>query len=902
VSEIVGREEELASLHAFVSEARGGPAGLVIEGDAGIGKSTLWLAGVEHARAQGLRVLSSRPAEAERGLAHAGLGDLFDDVLDDVLPALSLPRRRALEVALLLEEASGDPVDHRALAVAVREVLQRLSEREPILIAVDDVQWLDPSSSSALVFALRRLGANRVLLLLARRLVDKPQPSELEQALGPERVQRLPVGPLSVGALHRYLRDRLGGPFARQTLLRIHERSGGNPFFALELARVLDVDLDPLEPLQVPETLEELVRARISGLPASTRDALALASALGTTSESLLEQAGVAADALDAAAVANVIERENGTIRFTHPLLSSVLYRDLGEERRSVHRRIAEIVEDPLLRARHLALSRDKPDADVARVLDDGARLAADRGAAAVAAELAEQALRLTPVDGRDERHRRALAAARAHHAAGEWTRAQTIATDLLAETEIGSWRVEGLVLLADLESADRSAAMLEEALREAASLPALQAVIHCRLAWATRFKNGSEHIRAALELAEQLEDDVLRARARAVQAILGWFAGDAKTPQDLPALAHDFATAVGGEQLVQEATLAVVNTLAPSSTRDEARAFFEREHQEWRERDEPRSARALWGLSWVEFWAGRWKIAAAHAASAHDISIQYGLEVPQDHLPIAVIAVHRGQFELAREHSERALRLAEEQFVFHPPQHMAILGLVALWTGDRSAAAEWLGKADRRAAELGWGEPSVRWWSADYAEMLLELGRIDEAVRVVDVWEADGTRIGREWVLAHVTRCRGLVAAAQEAIDQAASLLQQAVAQHEEVGDPFGRARALLGLGIVRRRARQKRAARVAISDALGGFEQLGAATWVEKARAELGSIGGRRREEGLTAAELRVAALVAEGQTNREVAAALFLGERTVASHLTHIYAKLGVRSRTELARRLQ
>ena len=902
MSEIVGREEELASLHAFVSEARGGPAGLVIEGDAGIGKSTLWLAGVEHARAQGLRVLSSRPAEAERGLAHAGLGDLFDDVLDDVLPALSLPRRRALEVALLLEEASGDPVDHRALAVAVREVLQRLSEREPILIAVDDVQWLDPSSSSALVFALRRLGANRVLLLLARRLADKPQPSELEQALGPERVQRLPVGPLSVGALHRYLRDRLGGPFARQTLLRIHERSGGNPFFALELARVLDVELDPLEPLQVPETLEELVRARISGLPASTRDALALASALGTTSESLLEQAGVAADALDAAAVANVIERENGTIRFTHPLLSSVLYRDLGEERRSVHRRIADVVEDPLLRARHLALSRDKPDADVARVLDDGARLAADRGAAAVAAELAEQALRLTPVDGRDERHRRALAAARAHHAAGEWTRAQTIATDLLAETEIGPWRVEGLVLLADLESADRSAAMLEEALREAASLPALQAVIHCRLAWATRFKNGSEHIRAALELAEQLEDDVLRARARAVQAILGWFAGDAKTPQDLPALAHDFATAVGGEQLVQEATLAVVNTLAPSSTRDEARAFFEREHQEWRERDEPRSARALWGLSWVEFWAGRWKIAAAHAASAHDISIQYGLEVPQDHLPIAVIAVHRGQFELAREHSERALRLAEEQFVFHPPQHMAILGLVALWTGDRSAAAEWLGKADRRAAELGWGEPSVRWWSADYAEMLLELGRIDEAVRVVDVWEADGTRIGREWVLAHVTRCRGLVAAAQEAIDQAASLLQQAVAQHEEVGDPFGRARALLGLGIVRRRARQKRAARVAISDALGGFEQLGAATWVEKARAELGSIGGRRREEGLTAAELRVAALVAEGQTNREVAAALFLGERTVASHLTHIYAKLGVRSRTELARRLQ
>ena len=210
-------------------------------------------------------------------------------------------------------------------------------------------------------------------------------------------------------------------------------------------------------------------------------------------------------------------------------------------------------------------------------------------------------------------------------------------------------------------------AALLEEALREAASRPALQSMIHCRLAWASALEDGSEHARAALELAEELDDDVLRARARAVQAILGWFAGDAEAPDDLPARAHDFPSAVGGEQLVREATLAVVNTFAPSSKRDEARALLEREHQEWRERDEPRSARALWGLAWVEFWAGRWELAAAHAARAHDISIQYGLEVPQDHLPIAVIAVHRGQLELAREHSERALKLAGGQFAAPP-------------------------------------------------------------------------------------------------------------------------------------------------------------------------------------------------------------------------------------------
>ncbi len=199
-------------------------------------------------------------------------------------------------------------------------------------------------------------------MLLARRLVDGEQPSGLEQALQ-ERVRRVPVGPLSVGAVHRFLRDRLGRSFARQTLLRIHERSGGNPFFALEVARVLGPDVDPLQPLPVPESLDELVRGRFAGMPASTREALALASALGTVSESLLEQAGVMPDTLDPALAAHVIEREKGTIRFTHPLLSSVLYRDLGEKRRSVHGRIAEIVEDPLLRARHLALSMARPTA-----------------------------------------------------------------------------------------------------------------------------------------------------------------------------------------------------------------------------------------------------------------------------------------------------------------------------------------------------------------------------------------------------------------------------------------------------------------------------------------------------------------------------------------------------------
>jgi DNA-binding NarL/FixJ family response regulator len=156
--------------------------------------------------------------------------------------------------------------------------------------------------------------------------------------------------------------------------------------------------------------------------------------------------------------------------------------------------------------------------------------------------------------------------------------------------------------------------------------------------------------------------------------------------------------------------------------------------------------------------------------------------------------------------------------------------------------------------------------------------------------------------VLAQVTRCRGLVAAAQGDVVEALAQLEKAVTQHEAVSDPFGRARALLAVGVLRRRARQKRSAREAIDAALEGFETVGAAGWAATARLELGRIGGRTRIEGLTPAERRVAALVAEGRTNKDVAAALFLGERTVETHLSHVYAKLGVRSRTELARRFR
>jgi DNA-binding CsgD family transcriptional regulator len=228
--------------------------------------------------------------------------------------------------------------------------------------------------------------------------------------------------------------------------------------------------------------------------------------------------------------------------------------------------------------------------------------------------------------------------------------------------------------------------------------------------------------------------------------------------------------------------------------------------------------------------------------------------------------------------------------------------GVAALWRGDAAAAVERLSGADRQAHALAWRAANARPWTPELVEALLQLDRLDEAASVLERWERDAVRAGNDYVLAHVTRCRGLVAASRGTVAEAVTLLEEAVARHEALGDTFGRARAQLALGTTLRRARQRRAARETIEAALDGFEALGAATWVERSREELGRISGRTRQDALTAAERRVAALVAEGRTNHEVATALFLADRTVASHLTRIYAKLGVRSRTELASKVQ
>jgi DNA-binding CsgD family transcriptional regulator len=910
--EVVGREEELGALHALLDRltADGGPSAIALEGDAGIGKSTLWLALVDAARGRGLRVLVSRPLEAERGLAYAGLGDLFEGVLADVLPFLPPPRRRALEVALLVEDAAGPPVDARALGVAVRSAFEALASEGPLVVAIDDLQWLDESSADAVGFALRRLPDAPILLLWTRRLGEGTQLSAVESALDHRRVERVAVGPLSIGAIHGIVHGRLSRSVARPTLLRLHEISGGNPFYALELARALGGDVDPTQPLPVPERLEELVSARLEGFGDATHEALVLASAHARLTPALLAAAGVPPSALDPALEENVVELTDGVVRFTHPLLASVLYRGLtASERQRAHRLLAELVDDPVARARHLAASTELPDADLAARLEEAATAAHAHGAPSVAAELAEHALRLTPAGAAADRDRRTAAAAQAQLAAGAVDRARALSRELLVRARPGAERAEALLLAAEVEVEDprTSIPLLRKALLEQGAPPKLRASIHVRLSLIARFTEGlgvaERHAREAVELAEQEGDVAGGATALGRLALIRFNAGEPGA-LELAERAYELATDAGVAHSVIDAGFSLAHVLFWSTQLERARALLESLHRDWSERDERNAANALWYLAMVELHAGRLSLAAEHAAQARELSLQYttdDAEPPPNLYPLALVAARRGELERARELAARMCEVG----ALHAARLLAptaTLAVVELWSGDTAGALARFEAVDRIEGAADGAEPMMTWWRSEQVEALLEAGSAAAAAAVLDPWEAHARRLGRDWVVAHATRCRGLLASARGDVDAAVSSLEEAVAGHEAAGDPFGRARAQLALGVTRRRARQKRTARDAIEAACGGFEAIEAAGWAERARMELSRIGGRTRLDGLTPAERRVAELVARGRTNAEVAAALYLAERTVAGHLTHIYAKLGVRSRIELSQRLR
>ncbi len=412
--QIIGRREELLTLGAFLTDIPAGGQALLLEGEAGIGKTALWQEGLRDARERGIRVLRASPSSSEAQIAFAALGDLVGPVLGPVLPQLVLMQRRALETALLLRESEGPPPEVRILGLALLSIMRTLAKQGPVLLAIDDVQWLDRSSGTVVAFALRRLEAEPIGVFATVRGRQVEVPLALDRAF--PNFRRLPVEPLSVGAVHRLLWGRLGLALPRPVLIRVHRTTGGNPFFALELGRALTdgaIRTDSVD-VALPESLRAVVAQRLSALPDHVRETLVAVAALGSPSVTVLKQlGGTVVDDIELAQRRHLIELDGDRIRFAHPLLAPACYEAMPlHRRRRLHERLAELDIDPEERARHLAIAAEGPNEEVAAALDAAAKHAGARGAGQAAAELAERAVTLTPPKEVDDLNRRRITAA----------------------------------------------------------------------------------------------------------------------------------------------------------------------------------------------------------------------------------------------------------------------------------------------------------------------------------------------------------------------------------------------------------------------------------------------------------------------------------------------------------
>ena len=905
-SALIGRERELAELDRFVERAAAGPAGLVFEGEPGIGKTTLCEAGVAAALERGWVVLRARPAEAERELSFSALGDLLEPARGG-LALLAAPRRRALEVALVLateeERAAPDP---RAVALATLDLFRQFAVDVPLVVAVDDTQWLDPPSRQVLEYVLRRVDGERISLLAARR-------PGVEDALPGECVE---VGGLSVGALHNLIRGRVDGAMTRPTLVRIHETSGGNPFFALELARALEGrELRPGDPLPVPATLGGLVASRFERLDADVREVLLFVAALARPTSALVAAAAGerASGALGAAAAAGVIEADGSRLRFTHPLLASVCLGSASdEERRRVHRRLAQVVTGAEERGRQLGAATQEPDAEVAVALDDAAVAAGARGAPAAAAELAEVAVRLTPPADAAALLRRVQDAAARHFSAGSTARARSLLERALAEAPRGRVRARvALQLGSVLEFQDLAAGrpLLARALREAEGDDRLMAEIHERLAsyhGDADMSGWRRHAHLAFGLAERVGDPELVARTLAVSFMGDFWAGEG-IDHALIGRGIALEERVGWMPLLSRPSESYAFALKWSGEVDRARPLYERLRALWRADGGFGVIDVLFYSTYHELVAEEWEQAAGYAEEGRTLAAEAerDADLARCTWAAATVAAYRGRVEAARSGAVEAARLDAAAGLSGQMLSGLALGVLELSLGEPAPALEALRPSTQEKRSTGIAEPGLLLGVPEHVEAAIALGEHDEAEELLDWFEQHARRLDRAWALACAARGRGLLASArgdEVAADAAFARAYEQHARRPQQLATYEHARTLLVHGSILRRRQQKRQARDALGRAVAILERLGALVYAERARSELARIGGRAVAAGdeLSETERQIADLVAQGRSNKEVAAALSLSPKTVEWNLSKVYAKLGVRSRAELASR--
>jgi len=894
---LVGRDAELEQLRAVVLGDEL-PIVAFVEGEAGIGKTALLETVSDEAGESGTRVLRARPTAAEAASSYAALDDLLRPAID-ALPGLPAPQRRALAAALLLEDAS-EPVDPRLVGLAALSLIDALPDR--VLLTIDDWQWLDEASAAVLTFVLRRLVPGRASVVATVRSGEADEAlAALLRSLPTGHALELPLAPLAAAELGRLIHERIGELLPAAALARLQVVCGGNPLMALELVRAPEAAR--------ATDVRRLLARRLAALPPDARTVLRVVAALPEPTLAAVE--AEAAGGLEAALAADVLVREGDRLRFSHPLIAAVVEeRTPPADWRALHARLARAAPGQEQRARHLAAAAPGPDEAVAAALEAAAAEAEARAATGAAAELAERAAELTPDTEPDTKLRRLLAAAEAVVVVEDGPRSRRLLEDALARAEPGPARAQVLHKLAWVVADDSAASLSERALEEAGDDDALLADVHLSAALFISMRGemprALEHSQAAVRHAEAAGDLSTLAKALSDLAFYRHCSGEGVQREAL--MRADALEREGGGRSRDDTPLQVLGMqLYVNGDLAEARELLlaERERAHARGYLDHESFGFML-LTEVEVRAGRWELADDWARRTLDAALGSDLWNAEaaGNWARALVDAHLGRVDSARAHAERGRQKATSvgDLAF-AARSSHVLGFLALSLGDADSAVRHLAPLPEIEARLNLREPAMFCIGPDLAEALIVAGDLDRAREVQADLEARGRELGRTWAIATALRCRGLIEAAAGDPDRALATLGEALEAHESLPQPFDRARTLLALGSVQRRAKRRAEARATLESALALLEELGAVLWAERARAEIARLGGRRasdRDE-LTETERRIAELAADGRSNREIAGELFVSERTVESNLTRAYRKLGVRSRTELARKL-
>jgi len=903
--QLFGRDHDLASIGAFLSEIGEGFSVLALEGEAGIGKTTLWEAAL-NAAADGLHTLVARPSQAETALSFVGLNDLLSSLDEDTWSELPRSQRWVLDAALARTETE-TAVESGAVAIGFLSLIRALARQDHVLIGVDDYQWLDRPTARVLEFALRRLNTEPVRAVITSR-PHAARMAGLQRTLGQDRLVTHQIGPLSLGALYHLTFARFGVSLGRPTLLRVQETSGGNPFFALELTREL---LEHTEeehrgrPLPLPTQLNDLLRKRIDRQPARVRRHLATAAALSSPRVEDLDRINaqlanqdVRAD-LEIAQHDGLIEIRDGAIRFSHPMLAAAAYAVVTPtEQRHIHRQLAQVVADPEEQARHLALGSDGPNEEVAALLTEAGSRAQSRGATEVAARFAEEALELTPPDRRNLLFERALTAGDLALSAGHHPRARALFERAEAIAIPGAERATALLRRAELASPLREGiALCVEALSETSEPPIRSRIQRTLGAISYSLGNVAEaesYTREGVRLAEQGDDP--RALGMALAELGHWtFCGGGGVRDDLFERAVDLDRSAG----------------APSPRSHRAKVTMDSgdleggRHQldhllldATAEGDLRGVAAHHLHLAELEMWAGNWQEAIDHA----DESLLLHEFTDQPSAPRYVKAMSEaclGQIEPARQEAEIGLAEAQRsENVVLIMQTCHVLGFIELSLGNPGAAQVHLHRATDLLAPRWNREFGDARFVPDEVESLVVLGDTTRAEELTQWMERVGEATGRPWTLATGARCRAQLLAAQGKLEEGQEASTRALDHHHRVPMPFELGRTLLVKGTLERRRKQRAVAADTLQQAHDIFAELGSPLWANRAQGELERIGVRSQAQpSLTPVEERIARLASQGHNNREIGDLLFISRKTVEANLTHIYRKLGIRSRAQL-----